>query len=262
LYFSAFSVVLPLKLTTEAQKKWKKELCRQILSSKHMTVRTKTRLGAISKIVAIGLATVFSIACQTIDLRSSGADSIETMKEIQASVSPTPDEAFNIHSKIGIADVRDDGIGCLRTKNKDLAEKSAVSIILSLEEPPQRILNATIEKKLGKSCARRASESGDQNPGDNIFYSLIINDDGGEKFGFDNGIAVIRPEKQIQLLDGLAVLDLNDDGKLEYFRRCGGYEGTHFTVWTGKPIQGKRIWHSFYYVDYDTEPTCKDKEWK
>lgn len=122
-------------------------------------------------------------------------------------------------------------------------------------------LGATIEKKLGKSCARKASESGDKNPGDNFFYSLTFNDE-IENFGFDNGIAVIRPEREIQIQDGLAVFDLNADGKPEYFRRCGGYEGTHFTVWTGKPLQGKRIWHSFYYVDYATEPTCKDKDWK
>ncbi len=138
-----------------------------------------------------------------------------------------------------------------------------VSIIISLDEFPQKVITATVEKKLSQSCARRASETGDKNPGKNYFYTLVLTEKLPEEFfGFDVGIAVIEPPKPVQVQNNLASIDLNEDGKPEFFRSCGGFEGTHFTIWTGKPLKGKRIWHSFYYVDYDTVVTCKKKDWE
>jgi hypothetical protein len=199
---------------------------------------------------------------------TSFRSSAENWKEIKPPVSPTPivspvpKAAFDIHSKIGIVDVRDEErTSCLRTKNGDLAEKTPVSIIISLDEPPQKVLTATVSKKLKESCARYASESGDQNPGDNFFYSLDVIENTDE-IGFEVGIGIIQPSKPVQIQNKLASFDLDEDGKPEFFRSCSGYEGTHFTIWTGKPLKGKRIWHSFYYVDYDTEPNCKKKDWK
>lgn len=176
---------------------------------------------------------------------------------------PTPKAVFDIHSKIGIADIRSsDRTSCLRTKNADLKANTPVSIIISLDEPPQKVVTATVEKKQEKSCARYASESGDENPGENFFYSLIVAKDTADEIGFEVGIAVIEPANPILIQNKLASIDLDEDGKAEFFRSCGGFEGTHFTIWTGKPLKGKRIWHSFYYVDYDTEPNCKKKDWK
>lgn len=179
------------------------------------------------------------------------------------SAMPTPKAKFDIHSKIGIVDVHSDDSSCLRTKNGNLPEGTPVSIILSLDEFPQKVLTAIVEKKLSQSCARRFSEDGDKNPGENYFYTLTLTEKLPETFfGFEVGIAVIEPEQPIRVQNNLASIDLNENGKPEFFRSCGGYEGTHFTIWTGKPLKGKRIWHSFYYVDYDTVPTCKKKDFE
>lgn len=233
-----------------------------------MNTRTRTGLEILAAGVLICTPAMLSLSCQPkVGILASNANSTnveisETAEGFRDPVSPTPDEVFNIHSKIGVADVRGDRTGCMRTKNGDLVQRTPVSVIISLDEPTHRVLNATVEKRVEVSCARHASESGDKNPGENFFYTLTFNGDEVEEFGFENGIAVIHPQKQIEIQDGLAVFDLDDDGKPEYFRRCTGFEGTHFTVWTGKPLKGKRIWHSFYYVDYDTEPNCKDKDLK
>jgi hypothetical protein len=54
---------------------------------------------------------------------------------------------------------------------------------------------------------------------------------------------------------GIGVLASHESGELQ-FRDCTSSEGAHLTVWRGE----KNIWHRYYYVPYDTEPTCTDAE--
>jgi hypothetical protein len=67
---------------------------------------------------------------------------------------------------------------------------------------------------------------------------------------------------EVIVKSGIASIDLNGDKKAEYFRACTSMEGVHLTVWSGKPLTGKRIWHNYYYLGYDTEPTCKKKDYE
>ena len=161
----------------------------------------------------------FLLSCQpktlnsTTTVNTNSIENVNKTEEIQTSISPTPvpNETFDIHSKIGIVDIHSNEASCLRTKNGDLAENTTVSIIFSLDEPPQKVLTATVEKKLEKSCARRASETGDTNPGENYFYSLKdLDKDTVEEIGFDVGIAVIQPAKPIQVVDKLASIGLSN----------------------------------------------------
>lgn len=177
----------------------------------------------------------------------------------EAQPSPTPFDPTDINGKIGLADLRNTGAGCLRTKNGNLSEGQPIAVIISLDEPPQKVISASIAKKLEQSCARRASETGDHNPGKNYYYELKINDPDAID-GFDVGIAVAESSEKLLLEKGSAHIDLDGDGEPESFRECSGNEGMLFTIWNGKPLLGKRIWGSFYYVDYDTVPTCTDKD--
>ena len=48
----------------------------------------------------------------------------------------------------------------------------------------------------------------------------------------------------------------------EKVHSCTSAEGIHFTVWSGEPITGELLWHYYYYLGYDTEPTCANPgEW-
>lgn len=40
------------------------------------------------------------------------------------------------------------------------------------------------------------------------------------------------------------------------FKECTGTESVQLTAWRGE----KRIWHDFYYVDYEMEPSCDPDE--
>lgn len=41
------------------------------------------------------------------------------------------------------------------------------------------------------------------------------------------------------------------------FRVCAAKEGLHFTLWRGAPLQGQRLWHCYYGLGFDLEPTCE-----
>lgn len=222
-------------------------------------------------VVLLSLFAAFLISCQTkvestgLNLNTNSIETVVKTEEPKALVlqTPTPEPLRWIDSKIGIADVRDEGKSCLRTKNPDLPEKTPVSIIMSLDEPSPRVLKAAVGKKFFGSCARQNSEDGDKNPGANYFYSLVLTEKLPPEFsGFDIGFAVIEPAKPVQVQNNLASIDLNGDGKPEFFRHCQGGEGFFFTIWTGKPLKGKRIWYSSYYVNYDTVRTCKKKDYE
>ncbi len=91
-------------------------------------------------------------------------------------------------------------------------------------------------------------------------YLLKLSDKSDTNNGF--GIGIVNANAQAKIVKGLATIDLNEDGKDEYFRECTSNEGLHLTVWTGKPLIGKRIWHSYYNFNYDTMPNCKEKDYE
>lgn len=212
------------------------------------------------------LLVAFLASCQTKAesiSTNTNVDSAEKTKkndETKPLISPTPAPKleFDIHSKIGFAEVFYDEPGCLRTKNGNLAEKAPISIVVSLDEPPQKVLTATVGKKLNESCL----ETDDENPGKDFFYSLNLNSSMDEEVFYYYGIAVIEPSRPIQIQNKLASNDLDGDGKPEFFRFCSGNESLHYSIWTGKPLKGKIIWHTSFHVNYGTVMTCKEKDWE
>jgi hypothetical protein len=48
--------------------------------------------------------------------------------------------------------------------------------------------------------------------------------------------------------------------QFDTFQSCTSADGVHLTVWQGKPLVGKRVWHQYYYLGQDLEQTCTVKE--
>jgi len=44
------------------------------------------------------------------------------------------------------------------------------------------------------------------------------------------------------------------------FRDCASNEGLHATAWAGVPLASLRVWHAYYYLGYDVDPTCSEAE--
>lgn len=50
--------------------------------------------------------------------------------------------------------------------------------------------------------------------------------------------------------------DLEPGGPPQFFRICASREGLHYSIWSGKPLDGARRWRAYYYLGYDVEPDC------
>lgn len=78
------------------------------------------------------------------------------------------------------------------------------------------------------------------------------------------GIAVVGAIGGITTSNGKASAKLANApaGSRLAFRVCTSGEGMHLTVWSGKPLTGKRVWHRYHYLGYDVEADCKPKDYQ
>ena len=40
---------------------------------------------------------------------------------------------------------------------------------------------------------------------------------------------------------------------------CTSSEGVHYSVWTGTPMDSRRLWHAYFYLGYDVQPSCAQR---
>lgn len=160
-------------------------------------------------------------------------------------------KAFDLRSQVGVVDTRSRAEVCFTIPNANLVEGSEVRIVSPYK--PQSVATAVVERKLSASCSRNP----DTSPED-VFYSLKLIS--GKVEPESVGIGVVDAGRDFRVANDLASIDLNRDGRREYFRVCTSQEGLHLTIWSGKPLRGTRMWHWYYYLGYDVEPSCSRRE--
>jgi hypothetical protein len=168
-------------------------------------------------------------------------------------------ESFDFASRVGTVDAKDGGAPCLSISNPRLADGAEVSFVLP--DRPQRVVSAVVEGKADGGCGRNPEAA---DPGSS-FYRLKLAA-GARALKPDAllspAIAVVGPARPVTAKRGVASGDLDGDGRAEFFRICTSTEGNHLTVWTGRPLVGKRRWHAYYYLGYDVVPDCKKKDYQ
>jgi hypothetical protein len=153
---------------------------------------------------------------------------------------------FNFDSDIGVA-AKQAGTICLSIDNADLAPgRRVVLVVLGTS---QSIANAVVKA----AAARECGDSHAKSPGSS-FYKLRMLDGAPEPNG--PAIAVIDPARSLSVSAGVVTGDLEGNLVRDYFRACTSSEGVHLTVWSGKPLKGRRRWHSYYFLGYDLQATC------
>ena len=166
-------------------------------------------------------------------------------------------ERFSFDSHVGIVDANN-GRLCLNIENPHLSNGTVLSFVLP--HKPQRVASAVIEEKVAASCLPNP----DINSNASFYWLKLIG-----KYKTVNlneplpvAIGIVAPKKSIFVRRGIASGDLNGDGTTEFFRSCTSSEGNHLTIWSGEPLQGKRRWHSYYYLGYDVVPTCTKRDYQ
>ena len=157
--------------------------------------------------------------------------------------------AAYLRPKVGIVNSTPESKVCFSIENSKL--KAGQQIRVVFVDKPQSVSTAFIQKKTTTNCSSDISDF--THPS---YYWVRI-----EKHDVFAGIGVVGNQR-IKVAKGVATTDLNGDGKKDYFRTCASNEGLHLTIWDGKPLIGKRIWHYYYYLTYDTQFDCKKKDYK
>jgi hypothetical protein len=151
-----------------------------------------------------------------------------------------------------------EGIGwwhgsCLAITNANLARGTPVALVIMAE--PQAVQQARIQERTNSPAACQALMEGrgavNAKPGMS-FYTL----EAAGLASTDMGFGIVPPPVNPVVVNGLAQADLDQDGHREVFSSCATSEGIKFTVWTEQSYRGEPRWSGYYYLDYDTKPTC------
>jgi len=160
---------------------------------------------------------------------------------------------FDFAHNIGLAMLDDKGAAYLAINNTEITPGTSLTLIGIDEEPT--IHAVEVDRRLSSPCpsalkADRASTC----------YRLHCPVDLHLKPG--PYFAVLSPVSQFAIRNKEVVVTLAGIPELVSFRACTSREGIHFTVWQGKPLVGKRVWHAYFYLGYDVEPSCKTLDTK
>jgi hypothetical protein len=162
----------------------------------------------------------------------------------------TPGEArrtsFSYSSDIGVAVVKS-GKACLEIHNASVSPGSKVSLVGPTV--PQSTSDAVVIGRADDACP--TIDQGDTN-----LNRYEIRTAADSTLSSEPAIAILGPVGPFARVDKLMAADMDQDGRQEFFRSCTSAEGIHFTVWSGRPLEGARRWHQYYYLGYDVTPDC------
>jgi hypothetical protein len=155
--------------------------------------------------------------------------------------------AFRYSTNVGVAAQQADAT-CLAINNTSLPAGEPITLIVS--GATQSVVMARVLEPSRDACASMAKEVATSG-----LYKIEILDKGMPSL-VAPAIAVLRPAHRLVSVGPVVAGDIDGDGKREFFRACASSEGLHLTVWSGRPLHGRRRWHIYQYLGYDLEANC------
>jgi hypothetical protein len=167
--------------------------------------------------------------------------------------------SFNYETRLGVFDRGLQNQICLAIANSTLA--TGVNVTLVSPHRPQATARARIIQRAATTCSPNPAAS------DGLSFCLVKLVKSDPRFDrhdqpLSPGIAIVGAPLKFTSRAGTVSIDVDGDGRREYFRTCTSNEGVHLTVWTGLPLKGKPRWRSAYYLGYDVVPTCKEADYR
>ena len=170
--------------------------------------------------------------------------------------------AADIEAKLGIVSLAKTDLVCLRILNATLKESDEFYAVVP-NERPHVIHKLRIKEKVPTSCVRGSSDMPDSELiTSRTSYYLAEFLTSNDELSLIFGIAVVGTASAPTMDKRVATVELTGTPPREYFRECTGNESVLYTVWSGKPLIGKRIWNRAIYLEYDTVPSCTKKDYQ
>jgi hypothetical protein len=152
----------------------------------------------------------------------------------------------DVSSRLGVA-VRGQQSVCLSIPRHGLAAGTPLALVQA-DDPPAVATAAIIGA--GGGCPGERSHG-------MVGYRLRITKGAVRR---DAALIAVLGGAVPTLDDGLVQADLQGGGRMATFRSCTSADGVHLTVWDGASQQARRLWHDYYYLGQDLEPSCSDRE--
>jgi len=170
-----------------------------------------------------------------------------------AAVDPNAD-GFDLANTIGVFAANDHGAFCLSIKNSALKPGQTVTLFWT----PADVATAKAETRRGRIAAKLAAPCDPTNHvPDNSIYQLAA-----DKFERGRVYFALVGTVRDQRLTGTQVSAVLANAGRITFRSCTSMEGLHLFAASDAGSKSKTVWHSYYYLGYDVEPTCKDADFK
>ncbi|MBD2308189.1 hypothetical protein H6G17_22205 [Chroococcidiopsis sp. FACHB-1243] len=159
--------------------------------------------------------------------------------------------AGSLDRELGIV-VAKENLVCLITSVTSLNIGSQVNLVLL--SVPQKVVSGTVVSVSDRQCIEISKP---HNVSGKYYRLSLLNNRSHLSVPT---IGVLNSSQQLRRVGLKVVGDLDGDGIEESFRSCASFEGLHLTVWSGQALTGTRKWHSYYYLGFDSEPTCTKSE--
>jgi len=160
---------------------------------------------------------------------------------------------FNYARDIGLFTVNSQGEYCLSINNAELKPGREINLIwvpVSGERQKPEVRRTMIAAKLTSFCDKINQQSEDSS------YQLVAQKLDANRVYF---AVTVRPSS-LRWVDGEPIARLGNQDIT--FRSCTSSEGLHFTAWLGSKPKAQRIWQRYYYLGYDVEPTCTERDFE
>jgi hypothetical protein len=157
---------------------------------------------------------------------------------------------FSFSKQLGVVYRTSETI-CLEVQNDQLTPGTPVRIVIL--SPEQAILDGEVVRLDATYCAQSRLSGGNM-----TYFEIRVSRD--SLLSSAPAIAIVGEAGSLSISRGQAGGDLDGDGRREYFRQCTSGEGVHLSVWTGKPLTGRRRWQAYFYLGYDVESTCTPRD--
>lgn len=154
-------------------------------------------------------------------------------------------------TRVGIA-VRTPSRTCLAMQNSTLKPETPLVIVSPL--PPSTYTTVQIKGPSSSPCPITE----DVQPG---LSSYEIQAPPGA-FSVSSAIAVVSQAAVFRSANNTVQSDLDGNGMMQSYRMCSSNDGVHLSLWAGQPLDGKLLWHGYYYEASNPGlgPQCTPRE--